>query len=122
MEIRPYDQFTKEDLITILKQYEVQKAGQAERLRAIEKELLRRDDVIERAVRAIGTPNLYAQDSEKMIHWLIELESAFRPMIEVVGVRYGIQDYCYKKNADPVKLEMARIFRDIISYFDWDDK
>ena len=124
--IDPWADFTKNDLIRVIKQMETRLAGMAERTRALELEVKRRNELIEntiaREIMRLGEPSRHAQDAEKMVQWLLDLESDFRPLIGVENVRYGIQDYCYRKDADPQLLKLARIFRDIINYFGWDDK
>jgi len=124
--IDPWEGYTKEDLVRVVKHMEVRLAGMAERTAGLEGEINRRDklveDTIASAIRWLGKPNYHAQDADRMLQWLLDIEREFRPLIGVENKKYGLSDYCYRDDADPQLKKIAWILRDVINYFGWDDR
>jgi len=128
--IDPFAEYTKEQLIVLLKAETVRHENQAERVRNLENENRRQYADFQATIQRLQSPSIHWADADKIMYFLIELVGTVRPLLGVEHIKYGVRNLCYGMNpegtkkveiAPPVR-NVARIVRDIQDYFDWDDE
>jgi hypothetical protein len=113
---------SRAELIRYIHILQSQKAAQAERTKNLENAISEQHTAWTKAFDKLESPHRHAQDTDKMLLWLLELHADIRPLLGVANKKYGMYELSHRDKANPDKKRVATVLCEILHYFDWDDE